>query len=87
MFEKVKIRKPVRDVHNMSHKRDFSAKMANLIPIFCEDVVPGDHFKINSEVLARMAPMVAPMMHKVNVNVDYFFVPLKIVTGKHLHKK
>ena len=53
--------------------------MAELVPIYLEEIVPGDRFRVNSEILARFAPMISPIMHRVNVKVDYFFVPNRIV--------
>lgn len=53
--------------------------MGQLIPILHEEIVPGDHFKINTEVMLRFAPMIAPVMHRVNVYVHYFFVPNRII--------
>lgn len=79
MFNQVQFRKPKRNVFNLSHERKFSMKMGELTPIFCEEVIPGDSFKINSEVLLRMAPMLAPVMHRVNVFTHYFFVPNRII--------
>ena len=53
--------------------------MGALIPILCEEVVPGDTFKMNTEVLLRMAPLVAPVMHRVNVYTHFFFVPNRLI--------
>ena len=59
--------RPQRSVFDLGHERKFSMNMGALIPILCEEVVPGDTFKMNTEVLLRMAPLVAPVMHRVNV--------------------
>ena len=40
---------------------------------------PGDKFRVNTEALVRLAPLVAPMMHRVNVYTHYFFVPNRLV--------
>ena len=42
-------------------------------------VVPGDKFRVKTESLVRLAPLVAPMMHRVNVFTHYFFVPNRLV--------
>jgi hypothetical protein len=43
------------------------------------EAVPGDKFKIGAETLVRMAPLIAPMMHRLDVTVHYFFVPNRIL--------
>jgi len=52
--------------------------MGDLVPILLEEVVPGDKFKVNTESLVRLAPMVAPMMHRVNIFTHFFFVPNRL---------
>lgn len=53
-------------------------RMGELVPIFCQDVVPGDTFKLNTEILARFAPLVAPVMHRMNLYTHFFFVPKRL---------
>ena len=53
--------------------------MGDLVPIFCEEVLPGDKFRVNTEVLMRLQPMIAPVMHRVNAYVHYFFVPNRLI--------
>lgn len=53
-------------------------RMGELVPIFCQDVVPGDTFKLNTEILARFAPLVAPVMHRINMYTHFFFVPKRL---------
>lgn len=79
LFKQVVSRKPKCNVFNLSHERKFSMDMAKLVPILCEEVVPGDKWKCNTEVLLRYAPMLAPIMHRVNVYTHYFFVPNRLV--------
>lgn len=53
--------------------------MGDLVPIYLQEVVPGDKFQVNTEMLMRFAPMVAPVMHRMNVYTHYFFVPNRLV--------
>lgn len=68
-----------RNKFDLSHERKLSANMGKLIPIMVEEVVPGDTIRAKSEILLRLAPMLAPMMHRVNVYTHYFFVPNRLV--------
>lgn len=53
--------------------------MGQLIPIMCDEVVPGDFFKIGNQCIIRFQPMVAPALHEINLYVHYFFVPYRIL--------
>lgn len=53
--------------------------MGGLYPFLCQEVVPGDVFNIDHAVLARFAPLIAPVMHKVKLITEYFFVPNRIL--------
>lgn len=79
MFNSVALKKPTRNSFDLSHDRKFSAEMGWLFPILCQETLPGDKFRVSSEAFIRLAPMLAPVMHKVNVWVHYFFVPNRLV--------
>lgn len=53
--------------------------MGFLYPIMCDEVVPGDIFKIGNELVIRFQPLVAPMLHEVNAYIHYFFVPYRLL--------
>ena len=71
--------RPKSNAFNLSHEKKFSMKMGDLVPILCEEIIPGDKWQCNTEVLMRMAPMVAPIMHRVNVFTHFFFVPNRLI--------
>jgi hypothetical protein len=43
------------------------------------ECVPGDKFNLGCESLVRFAPMIAPVMHRMDVSMHYFFVPNRIL--------
>lgn len=79
LFEQVRIKAPKYNAFDLGHEKKLSFNMGELIPILLQEVVPGDKFRVNSELFMRMAPMVAPIMHRVNVYTHYFFVPNRLV--------
>nr|QJB20381.1 MAG: major capsid protein [Microvirus sp.] len=79
LFNQVQFNRPKRSMFDLSHERKFSMNMGELIPILCEEVVPGDKFMDTSEFLLRMAPMLSPVMHRVNCYTHFFFVPSRLV--------
>lgn len=78
-FANVAGRKTKRSKFDLSHEKKLSCNFGELIPIYLQEVVPGDSFKVNTEVMLRMAPMTAPVMHRLNTYVHYFFVPNRII--------
>lgn len=71
--------KPRRSVFDLSYTKYLTCDMGQLIPVMCDEVVPGDTFKIGNDVVINAQPMIAPMYHEVNVSVHYFFVPYRIL--------
>lgn len=57
-----------------------TVSMPYLTPVLCTDILPGDKWRMQSEVFARMMPLLAPVMAEVDVYVHYFFCPLRILT-------
>lgn len=79
LFEKIAIKNPETSVFDMSHDNKLSLNMGELVPIMCKEVLPGDVWKGNAEVMIRLAPMLAPVLHRINAYVHYFFVPNRIL--------
>ncbi|WP_308549308.1 major capsid protein [uncultured Parabacteroides sp.] len=73
------MKRPKRNAFNLSYESKLTMNMGELVPIMCMPVVPGDKFRVKTESLVRLAPLVAPMMHRVNVFTHYFFVPNRLV--------
>lgn len=53
--------------------------MGKLVPIFISETLPNDTFRCNSEVMMRLAPLLAPIYHRINVFVHFFFVPMRLL--------
>lgn len=79
LFNQVKLKKPRTNAFDLSQEKKLSLNMGELVPIMIQEVLPGDRFKVTSEMLIRMAPMLAPMMHRVNAYTHFFFVPNRLV--------
>lgn len=57
-----------------------SGQIGKLIPIQCDEVVPGDRFKMSAAFLCRFSPLSAPAMARFNVHFHSFYVPYRIIT-------
>lgn len=78
-FDSIEVKQPQKNVFDLSNENKLSCKMAQLVPIYVEEVIPGDIFKVKTELMLRMSPLLAPVMHRVNVFTHYFFVPNRLV--------
>ena len=79
IFNKIQFTKPKRNKFNLSHDKKLTLKMGELVPIMCQEVLPSDTFYIDTAQVMRMAPMLAPIMHKIDVYTHFFFVPNHIL--------
>lgn len=64
-------------VRPSTHKTTFNA--GNLIPIYVDEVLPGDTFKMKMSSVIRMSTPIYPVMDNANMDVYFFFVPNRLV--------
>lgn len=75
----IKVQAPATNAFDLSHDVKLSCNMGDLIPVLAMECLPGDRLRLGCENLIRLAPMLAPMMHRVDVRVEYFFVPNRLI--------
>lgn len=78
-FQSVKLTKPKRSEFDLSHQKRLSTRMGRLTPCFITECVPGDRFEISSEILLRLAPLLAPIYDSIQLFVHFFFVPNRLL--------
>lgn len=83
-FTHVQGNRPRRSAFDLSHEKKLTCDMGQLIPVFREECIPGDTFKLGANVFIRMQPLVAPVMHSIRYSLHYFFVPHRLVQGRNL---
>lgn len=59
------------------HKTTFNA--GDLIPIYVDEVLPGDTFSMDMAAAIRMSTPIYPVMDNANVDFYFFFVPNRLV--------
>lgn len=60
-----------------SYKTTFDA--GYLVPVYCEEVLPGDTFKVSMTAFARLATPIFPVMDNLHLDSFFFFVPNRLV--------
>lgn len=78
-YNRIQVRRHKSNTFKMVFDNKFSTNFGRLTPIFVKEVLPNDVWNIRTSTLVRFAPMMAPIMHNVDVFVHYFFVPNRIV--------
>lgn len=64
--------------HSLSNYRLLTCDMGQLVPCGLTEVLPGDTIQQSTSVLLRMSPLIAPVMHPVQVRIHHFFVPHRL---------
>lgn len=65
--------------HNLVHEHKLTCDMGQLVPLATIEVLPGDEFVQATSLLARVAPLVNPVMHDVEIRVHHWYVPNRIL--------
>lgn len=68
-----------RSVFDRSHSHKTSFNVGKLVPIFCEEILPGDTVQIDTSKVVRLQTLLAPIMDNVYLDTYYFFVPNRLV--------
>ena len=64
---------------NLGKTEKTTLDMGILVPIFSKPVMPGDNVTLNTELFIRGMPTIAPIMDKVDIKVNFFHVPYRIL--------
>ena len=60
-----------------SHKTAFNA--GDIIPIYADEVLPGDTKNLDMAAFARLSTPIHPIMDNMYIDVHFFFVPNRII--------
>lgn len=67
-----------RSKFRMHQTRKMGFDASDLIPIMCEEVLPGDTWQHRENIAARLATPIAPVLDDLDLETFYFFVPNRI---------
>lgn len=67
-----------RSKFRMRQNRKQAFNASELIPIMCEEVLPGDTWQHSEHIAARLATPIAPAIDDLDLETFYFFVPNRI---------
>lgn len=79
LFNQTQKPKIKRTAFDLTHEKKLTGKMGQLIPILCQETLPGDKWQIDTQSLIRLAPMLAPVYHRMDAYIHFFYVPNRII--------
>lgn len=79
IFNQIALRRPKKSKFDLSHEVKMTLDFGKLYPVLCHDVLPGDSFRVNTEMLIRLQPLLSPVMHRIHATIHYFYVPNRLL--------
>ena len=67
-----------RSKHNLSRVELTTFDPGEFVPINLQEVCPGDSMQANTDAVIRALPMLAPLMHEVEIIVTHAFIPHRL---------
>lgn len=79
LFSQVPTAQIPRSKFNRSHGLKTTFDSGYLVPIFVDEVLPGDTFSMNCTLFARVATLISPIMDNMYMDTFWFFVPERLL--------
>jgi len=68
-----------RSTFDMSHSWKGTADTWKIVPVMCQEILPGDTFSIRTTAFVRLATPLKPIMDGLTTDIHFFFVPNRLV--------
>ena len=81
VFDGVAGNTPSLNRFDLSYTNTLSMSFGYLYPVQCDEVYPGDVFKMSCFCHAELLPLVTPVMSDIQIFAHSFFVPYRIIYG------
>ena len=83
IMSQIKLKNHVsRDGFDLSRRNAFTAKVGELLPVCCMEVLPGDSIKARVQHFTRTQPVNTAAYTRVREYYDWFFVPTNLLWNK-----
>lgn len=60
---------------NLGHEHLTTMNAGQLVPVYLQEVLPGDTFKIDVRALVRQSTLLVPTMGHAYADITFFYVP------------
>lgn len=79
LFSQIPATNIPRSVFDRSHNVKTTFNSGFLVPFYVDEVLPGDSFKLDASLFARLATPIVPFMDNVYLETFFFFVPNRLL--------
>lgn len=79
LFSQVPTAQIPRSKFNRSHGLKTTFDSGYLVPVFVDEVLPGDTFSMDCTLFARVATLISPIMDNMYLDTFWFFVPERLL--------
>ena len=79
LFSQIPATNIPRSVFDRSHNVKTTFNSGYLVPFYVDEVLPGDSFKLDASLFARLATPIVPFMDNVYLETFFFFVPNRLL--------
>ena len=73
---------PRRNGFDLSHKICFTSQSGMLLPVFSQNVLPGDSFNVSVSSFTRTQPVNTAAYTRIKEYFDWYFVPLHLIWSR-----
>lgn len=75
-----------RNKFDLSRRNFGSCAVGELVPVFYQEILPGDSFKVKTNLVVRSSnPFLRPVMDNLFADIHYFFVPFRLAYDKFVN--
>lgn len=78
-FSKVPAADIPRSRFDRSHGHKTTMDAMHIVPVYCDEVLPGDTFTMKTTAFGRFATPLKPIMDNLYLDIHYFYVPNRLV--------
>lgn len=79
IFDDIPVKSPKYNKFDLSFEKKMSINFGFLYPFLNTEVLPGDKWRVDAQIFSRLLPLLAPVMHQLDITTHFFFIPNRLV--------
>lgn len=72
-------KKPIRSKFYRNNEHKTTMNSAELVPIYWDEVLPGDTFNLTTKAVIRQNTLIKPVMDNSYLDIMYYYIPNRII--------
>lgn len=75
-----------RRAFNLSYRNDLLCNMGEIIPVYCQDLIPNSTWSVRVHGLVRTMPLIAPVLTNFDLYLHFWLSPYRTLYGEEFTK-